>query len=365
MIIKRIDVFHTNIPCKQPFETSFGVINHRPALIIQMMGDNGLYGYGESSTNDIPMSEPETTAEAMVLLKQKLPKLIGFPVDEGMDIVGLFYDATHPVSLFGIEAAYMDLLAKKNGVSLGALFGATHSNVIAGESVGLQPSIDLTLQKVDSYIKTGHSRIKVKIAKGRDVEIIKAVREKYPLLNLAADANATYTNKDTAHLAGLTKYNLSFIEQPFMANDFKSHTILQTSGIPVCLDETILDLKTCQRAINEKSCEFINIKPARIGSFKESRKIHDLCVREGVKLFGGGRLETGIGKTANAAFYGLPGFTDPSDITPPKEYLEADIITPEFNMNQAVYTIPDLPGIGVNININVLKKFTINHYIFQ
>ena len=365
MVIKRIDVFHINIPCKQPFETSFGVIDHRPALIIKMTSDNGLYGHGESSTNDVPMSEPETTKGAIALLRKKLPKLIGLPVDGSFDIVSLYYDAAHPVSLFGIEAAYLDLVAKKNGISLGALLGAKHSSVVAGESVGLQATIDLTLQKVDSYIKTGHSRIKVKIAKGRDIEIIKAVREKYPSLNLGADANADYTKKDIAHLAQLAKYNLFFIEQPFKTNDYKSHALLQASGLPVCLDETILDVKTCEEAIREEACEFINIKPARIGSFRESRKIHDLCVKEGIKLFGGGRLETGIGKSANAAFYALPGFNEASDITPPQDYLESDIIYPPFNMSNGIHTIPNLPGIGVNIDEKVLDKFTIKHYEFK
>jgi len=322
-------------------------------------------GYGESSVHDIPLSEQETTKDAVKLLIEKLPKLIGLPVNEEIDIVELFGDSLYPVSLFGIEAAYLDLLAKDKGLSLSRLFGAKNTQVIAGESVGLQPSIELTLKQVKSYIKAGYGRIKVKIAKGRDKEIIEAVRRAYPSLYLGADANADYTNKDVNYLVGLAKYNLAFIEQPFEAEDYKSNAALRSKGIKICLDETIINLQTCKKAIEEKACDMINIKPARIGSFKESLKIHDLCVRKNIKLFGGGRLETGIGKSANAAFYALPGFNEASDITPPQNYLESDIIDPPFNMSNGIHTIPNLPGIGVNIDEKVLEKFTIKHYEFK
>lgn len=365
MKIKKVELFHIKIPCIKPFETSFGIIKYRPALIIKLTSDQGLIGYGESSPLDVPMSEPETTLEAIILLKEKLPKLIGLPIEDKFDIVGLCGDSRYPVSLFGIEAAYLDILAKSRGVSLSHLFGATNSKVPAGESVGLQSSIEMTLKKVESYIKKGYSRIKIKIAKDRDIEIIKAVRQAYPSLYLGADANTCYTDEDIEHLAGFVKYNLAFIEQPFEADNYKAHATLKSTGIKICLDETIRDIKTCTRAIEEKACDMINIKPARIGSFKESLKIHDLCVSKRIKLFGGGRLETGIGKSANASFYALPGFTEASDITPPQDYLELDIINPPFRMENGMHRISNLPGIGANIDEKVLKRFTIEHYIFQ
>ncbi len=365
MKIKKVELFHIKIPCSHPFETSFGVICDRPSLIIKLTSDAGLVGYGESSTNDTPMVEPETTSEALELLKERLPKLIGLPINGELDIVELFGDPRYPVSLFGIEVAYLDLLAKSKGVTLSNFFGTTNTQVLAGESIGMQPSIKKTIEKVESFIKDGYSRIKIKISKGHDEEIIQAVRKAFPALYLGADANACYTNEDMAHLASFTKYNLAFIEQPFGANDYKSSATLKSLGVKVCLDEAILNLETCGRAIKEKACDMINIKPARIGSFKESLKIHDLCASEGIKLFGGGRLETGIGTSANAAFYALPGFTEASDITLPLNNYKLDIINPPFNMNNGIHTIPNLPGIGVNVDEKVLEKFTIKHYTFQ
>jgi len=80
-----------------------------------------------------------------------------------------------------------------------------------------------------------------------------------------------------------------------------------------------------------------------------SKEIHDYCHEKGIKLFGGGRLETGIGKTMNAAFYALPGFTDASDLTPPSEYFEEDIIDPDFSLSKGSYA--SLEGVGLGVRI--------------
>jgi O-succinylbenzoate synthase len=365
MKIKSVELFHIRIPCTYPFKTSFGVINDRPSLIIKLLSDQGLVGYGETSTNDTPMVEPETTSEALELLKERLPKLIGLPVNEELDIVELFGDPRYPVSLFGIEAAYLDLLAKSKGITLSKFFGAANTQVLAGESVGMQPSIEKTVERVGLFIKDGYSRIKIKISKGHDEELIRAVRQAFPLLYLGADANADYTNEDVSYLAGFVKYNLAFIEQPFAADDYKSSAALNSLGVKVCLDEAVLSLETCKKAIEEKTCDMINIKPARVGSFKEAKKIHDLCVKEGIKLFGGGRLETGIGTSANAAFYALPGFNEASDVTRPLNNYDTDIIDPSFDITNGIHTIPNLPGIGVNVDEKALNKFTVKHYTFQ
>ncbi len=72
MNIKGIELFHIAIPCK-PFETSFGTIDLRPALIIKMTGDSGSVGYGEASPLYTPLSEPVTVEDGLRMLKAVLP----------------------------------------------------------------------------------------------------------------------------------------------------------------------------------------------------------------------------------------------------------------------------------------------------
>jgi O-succinylbenzoate synthase len=364
MIIKQIELIHIAIPLKKSFATSFGVIDHRPALIIKMTTDDGHIGYGESSPLYVPISEAETVSSSLEILKKILPKVLGIPIEKDFNIPGLYEEFHAPVSAIGIEGAYLDLVSQIEGTPLYKTFGGSHITVTAGESVGLQNSIDDTIKEVAQYITQGFDRIKIKIAPGHDVEVVKAVRNAFPNLCLGADANAAYTAPDVALLAKLADDNLAFVEQPFLADEYKANAELRRCGIAICLDETVRDMETCIRAVKEEACDMINIKPARIGSFREAKAIHDYCHERGIKLFGGGRLETGVGKTINAAFYALPGFTDASDLTPPQEYFEEDIIDPDFSLSKGLYSSLDGVGLGVRIKEDVLKKFTQEHFIF-
>lgn len=358
MKIEKIELIHIAIPLKKPFETSFGLIDKRPALIVAITSNEGHVGYGESSPLYVPISENETLASSLEVLKGILPNLLNLPIERDFDITSKYDFKNHPVSVIGIEAAYLDLIAQKEDIPLRKIFGGTRSSVEAGESVGIQDSMEDALLEVQNYIEKGYKRIKVKIAPGKDIEVIKNIRERFPDLAMGVDANAAYTNTDIDHLAKLQEFNLIFVEQPFAADDYESHASLRNRGIVVCLDETVRDIATCKRALELGACDIVNIKPARIGSFKESLAIHDYCFDAGIKLFGGGRLETGIGKTINSNFYSLPGFTEASDITPPLDYFEDDIIDPEFVIEGSRYMLSDKIGLGISVNNRIIEKFS-------
>lgn len=366
MIIKRIELVHIAIPLKRPFETSFGVISQRPALIIAMTANDDRVGYGESSPLYVPLSEPETVETTIPFLKRILPSFIGLPVTDDFNFPQKYSAEIFqfPISMIGIEGAYLDLLAQQRYVPIRTIFGATRDSVTVGESVGIKPMIDEVVREVARYVHDGYQRVKIKVKPGHDLEVIRAVRAAFPTLALGADANAAYGPGDLVRLAVLATYDLAFIEQPFAADDYTSHAALRRYGVPVALDETVRDLETCQRAIESDCCDIINIKPARIGSFAVSRAIHDCCVRSNVRLFGGGRLETGIGKTANAHFYTLPGFTDPSDLTPPLDYFENDIIEPTLVVERGIRTVSDRPGLGIDVSTDRVAHYARERFVF-
>ena len=78
MVIKEIEIIYVRLPMIMAFETSFGKITYRPALIIKITDSSGNIGYGESSLLDVPISEHETSEIGLEVLKTKIvPKIIG------------------------------------------------------------------------------------------------------------------------------------------------------------------------------------------------------------------------------------------------------------------------------------------------
>lgn len=60
------------------------------------------------------------------------------------------------------------------------LGGGEKKEIEVGISIGIQDSIEELLNIVDRYVKQGYKRMKIKIKPGRDYELIRQVREKFP-----------------------------------------------------------------------------------------------------------------------------------------------------------------------------------------
>ena len=342
MQIKSIDIFHISIPVLKPLETSFGIVDKRPLLIFQVETTDGVIGIGESSPLYVPISEKETLSHGLEILQQRLPSLIGQSFDHPKDLRSFFAQLKDiPVSRLGLEGALYFAYAQSKKQTLQQIFGGTNQHVEAGASIGLYPAIETIYDEIDLALQQGLKRIKLKIKPGHDVNVVKAVRKKYPNIPLGVDANACYHEDELASFIAMADCSLMFIEQPYHADAYEAHARLRTMvNTPICLDETIRDLKTTQKAIDTSACDIINIKPARIGSYAESIEIHDLCFQHGIPLFGGGRMESGLGKFFNIALYSLPGFTYPSDTSQPLEYFASDIMEPTFTLSNGYYSFP-------------------------
>ena len=200
----------------------------------------------------------------------------------------------------------------------------------------------------------------MKIKPGRDVEMIRAIREVFPDIPLMADANSAYTLDDIELLKQLDEFNLMMIEQPLGSTDIVDHATLQKAiKTPVCLDESIDSYENAKAAIELGSCEIINVKIGRVGGLAESIKIHDLAKENKIPLWCGGMLEAGVGRLTNIAITTLPNFVLPGDTASSSRYWEEDIITPEVVAENGVVQLSDKPGIGAEVDFEKMKKVLI------
>jgi O-succinylbenzoate synthase len=214
------------------------------------------------------------------------------------------------------------------------------------------------LVAVGGYLDEGYARIKVKIKPGWDVEPIRAVRQEFgPTILLQADANAAFSLADTATLRRLDEYDLLLLEQPLAEDDLRQHAILAGRiRTPICLDESIVSARSAADAIAMGATQVINVKPGRVGGYLEAVKIHDIAVANGIPVWCGGMLETGIGRSANAALASLPGFTLPGDISGSSRFYTEDITDPVV-MHDGVVDVPTAPGIGSAPRPELLAKY--------
>jgi O-succinylbenzoate synthase len=164
------------------------------------------------------------------------------------------------------------------------------------------------------------------------------------------DANAAYLPRDAAHLQALDAFDLMMIEQPLDEDDIRDHAALQQQlGTAISLDESIKSVHVAREAIDLRACRIINIKPGRMGGFRESIALHDLCAAHGLPVWHGGMLESGIGRAHNIHLSTLPNFTLPGDVAASRRYYVPDLIEPPIEVRpDGTIPVPaDGPGIGV------------------
>lgn len=364
--IASVELRRIELPLVTPFRTSFGTWAHRDILLVRVLADGpggGVEGWGECVAGTQPLYSSEYTSAAEdVAVEHLLPRLFAAGVRHGEDVAGALADVRgHRMAKAAIEAAVLDAELRAAGASLAEHLGATVDRVPVGVSIGILPTIEELVATAARHLDEGYARIKVKIKPGWDVEPCRRLRaELGGDFGLQVDANAAYGPGDVDTLRALDEFDLLLIEQPYPEERIVDNVdLVQALRTPVCLDETIVDEAVCADVLRLGAADVINIKPGRVGGHLAGRRIHDACVAAGVPVWHGGMLETGIGRAANLALAALPGFTLPGDISAAARYWATDIVTePAVLETDGTIRVPEGPGIGVDIDLDVLADVT-------
>ncbi|TMG34240.1 MAG: o-succinylbenzoate synthase [Chloroflexi bacterium] len=346
----------------KPFRTSFGVQQDRYPLLVRLEID-GRSHWGECVAGEGPWYSYETVETAWSILKGYLiPSILGRELRDVAALEALFLPVRgHRMAKACIEMAFTAALAEAARKPLSRYLGGVRDRVETGVSVGIQATVDELLDTMANHLQEGYRRIKVKIEPGWDVDVIAAIRQRYPEATLMADANSAYELDDAAHLTELDRFGLLMLEQPLAAGDLVDHAALQRQmRTPICLDESIEDARSARHAIQLGACRVMNIKPGRVGGFAEAQRIHDLAQAASIPVWCGGMLETGIGRACNVALATLPGFRLPGDISASDRYWAEDIIDPPFTLQRGgTIGVPTRWGLGVRVRVDLVERLTV------
>jgi len=346
----------------RPFRTSFGVQQDRYPLLLRLELD-GLSAWSECVAGEGPWYSSETIDTAWEILRKYLiPAVRGRELAAVEDLERLMLPVRgHRMAKAALEMAFSVALAEASDRSLAAWLGGSRSTVETGVSIGIQANVDALLALIEEHLHQGYRRIKIKIEPGWDIDVIAAVRARYPEITIMADANSAYELDDAPRLRELDRYGLLMLEQPLTAGDLFDHAVLQAQlATPICLDESIEDARQARQAIQIRACQVFNIKPGRVGGFAESRRIHDLAQQAGMPVWCGGMLETGIGRAANVALATLPNFTLPGDLSASDRYWAEDIVDPPFRLLRGgLITVPYQRGLGVDVKLDMVDRLTV------
>ncbi len=362
MKIERINLREIHMRLRAPFETSFGVTEHRRILLVQIHSE-GICGWGECTATEGPFFISETIDTAWLMLRDFLiPRVLGKQIESAKEIPALLAPVRgNEMAKAALETAMWHLESAARGVPLSKLIGGTLDEIACGVSLGIQPTIDRMIEKVEREVAAGYQRIKLKIKPGQDFDVVREVRRRFPEIKLSVDANSAYTPADSDHLKRFDEFRLLMMEQPLEWDDMRDHAKLQALiGTPICMDESIHHLRHAQAAIEMDACRVVNIKLGRVGGHTEASKIQAYCAPKKIPVWCGGMIESGIGRAHNIAMSTQAGFIWPGDVSASQRYWDEDIIEPEVEVTpQGTIRVPPTPGLGYAVREGRVRDLTV------
>lgn len=365
--IENINLKVIQLPLKEPFKSSQGSIEYREVILVEVVS-SGISGWGEAPALPYPAYNNETFSTTFNCLnKIAIPLILAAqPKSPEEAFVILSSISGNFIARASLEMALWDLHAKISNQPLFRLIGGIHEQIPSGVSLPLYSDKSTLLERASDFLKRGYKKIKIKISPGNEFELVNELCNKFPGIPLMVDANRSYSLSDMHLLKRLDDFNLMMIEEPLNGSLSDIAKLQESIKTPICLDESISTLSATKEAIELKSCKIINIKPTRVGGHTAAMLINNICKKNGIQVWCGGMLESGIGRAHNIALASLDNFSLPGDISESTRYFERDIIEPEIKLTHDGFVkLSSKAGIGYEVSTSTINKITTVSKVFK
>jgi L-alanine-DL-glutamate epimerase-like enolase superfamily enzyme len=283
--IKDVKAYPTSfpIPPSDSVQLGMGRAVKRDAVVVKVITEGGLIGYGESHHGKAHTSIAQ-------LINTTLRQLV-----VGMnaaDVVGVWNKiywkqlASHGVgagcamAMSGIDMALWDIRGKAVGWPLYKLLGGSQRPIPAyagGVSLGFQDPAAL-VDEARPHIEAGYKAIKLRIGEtpARDLARVKTVRKALgdDITNLV-DANTGYTVADARQaMPGLDELAVGWLEEPFPPHDNMSYALAKTFGrVPLAAGENHFTRFEFNRVIQDGSITILQPDLSKTGGITEMLRI--------------------------------------------------------------------------------------------
>jgi O-succinylbenzoate synthase len=348
------------IALHEPFRISNGEVSERDAILVEIAA-HGWTGWGEAAPMPGSFYSDDTPESTWDFLRRRLiPSFLEQPTFGARRLSDWLqgFDG-EPFAKTGLEGAIWDLAANVEAKPLWQMLGGRNRPIESGAAIGLMPTAQELLERVETFLGEGYRRIKIKIEPGRDIELVRAIRGRFGDIPLMVDANASYTLEHTRIFGELDHFGLTMIEQPLAREAIAEHAELQKRlRTPICLDESAESIPAIEEIIRVGSGRILNIKVQRMGGLWQARRAHNLAQKAGMPCWMGTMPELGVASAHGLHLATLPNFTLPSDIEASARWYADDIISPQIELSgEGFIQLPDGPGMGYRVDRRKLEKY--------
>jgi len=354
--LKITDIKITTLPLTlhRPVVLTFGTIKKSQSVVVKVETNTGIYGIGEAAPFG-PVTG-ETTETVLTVLKLLKNHLIG---QDPLALQRINHTLKGAIALntsakAAIDIALYDIYSKVLDVPLYVALGGESDKVETDITLWIAP-VNEMLKEIEKYLKEGFKIFKLKagIDSKRDIELVKSIRENFgEELILRMDANQGWNLTeaiDTINTLG--EYKIELIEQPIPLWDIEGlKRIREKVRVPLMADESLFTPEDAIRLVRENAVDLFNIKLMKSGGLFDGTRINTIGEAAGIQCMVGCMMESPISITAAAHFVAANKNITRCDLDS-TFHSSQDRVTGGADFKGGMITLPDTPGIGVDIDI--------------
>ncbi|WNC69142.1 mandelate racemase/muconate lactonizing enzyme family protein [Thalassotalea nanhaiensis] len=370
---------HLRCHLEKPFGFSQWSYDQRNVLVIEIITDTGISGWGEC------YGPADVTQSAVNNFYA--PRIIGmdaYATDaiwqhmwrSSLDFAraGIMMGA-----MSGIDMALWDLKGKALGLSVSELMGGRQRDFIPCYATGMyyqdlteDALLPLLVEEAKGYADEGFKAMKIKVGKNPDFDqqLITAMREALPNTTLMADSNHAYDLPEAIRIGRLLdKHDYDWFEEPLSPEHLPLFQQLHNKlDLAIATGECEQTRFGFQKLIASGGVTLLQPDLAYCGGPSEALKIRTLASANGINCVPhvwGTQLNLAAATHFLASAYHEPGRAEEKQLM--LEYdrtenpLRDELYSVAVHIEGGQASVPTAPGLGVNIDLNAIKQFDINN----
>lgn len=383
--IKAVYAHYLRAQLPEPFGWSVYTTPIRQALLIEVCTDDGLVGWGESGSGTLSRAGAAFVDDVLA------PLAVGedpFDLDRMAQKVQTTLDRAGWTGDFavqawsGLEVAIWDVMGKAVGKPVCQLLGGRVRERIMAYATGLYylptaacPS-EARQEEARGYIASGYRAMKMKVGGltlADDLREVAGIRKAIgDDILLMADANCAYDSRTAMQMgAGLQDQGVAWFEEPVQRGDLDGYEeVRRALNIPITGGEHLGSLDSFREYVSRRVVDILQPDVANCGGLSGSRRIAALARAFHVRVFPH-VWGTPVAVAAGLHFAATLPSTPPTMTATPlaqEPLFEFDstphpirdaMLTDALRPHDGWLQVPSGPGLGVEVDRDVLERFAV------
>ncbi|MDR5741164.1 MULTISPECIES: muconate/chloromuconate family cycloisomerase [unclassified Caballeronia] len=365
-IIERIETRLVDLPTIRPHKLSVATMHGQTLMLVRVFCSDGIVGIGEGATIAGMAYGPESPESMKLAVDAYLaPACIGRDatrVQALMAHLGKLVKVNH-FSKSALETALLDAQGKRLGVPVSELLGGRRRDRLPVAWTLASGDTARDIAEAHRMLEARrHNIFKLKIGAKpikTDIEHVAAIkRELGDRAAVRVDVNMAWSETQASWaIPALADAGCELVEQP-VASPAAMARLTRRFTVALMADEILQGPDSAFEIAKNDGADVFAIKIEQSGGLFAAQRVAAIADAAGIELYGGTMLEGAFSTVASAhLFASFANLQWGTELFGPLLITE-EILTKPLDYSDFELTVPDGPGLGIELDEAVVKRFT-------